>query len=71
LICFDVSFVSSLSCRRLFVMVAVVVVDIVSCESRGVFLNSLSILVVCNNTLIRLCVAIGGHGHGYVNFYVK
>jgi len=64
--------VSSLSCRRLFVMVAVVVVDIVSCESRGFFFsNSLSIVVVCNNTLIRLCVAIGGHGHGYVNFYVK
>ena len=52
-------------------MVAVVVVDIVSCESRGFFSNSLSILVVCNNTLIHLCVAIGGHGHGYVNFYVK
>ena len=24
--------------------------------------------VVCNNTLFRLCVAIGGHGHGYVDF---
>ena len=51
-------------------MVVVVVVDVVSCESRS-FSNSLSILVVCNNTLIHLCVAIGGHGHGYVNFYVK
>jgi len=26
------------------------------------------ILVVCKNTLFRLCVAIGGHGHGYVDF---
>jgi hypothetical protein len=28
----------------------------------------LSFLVECNNTLFHLCVAIGGHGHGYVNF---
>ena len=48
-------------------MMLVVVVDVVSCESRGHF-QTLSILVVCNITLYRLCVAIGGHGHGYVNF---
>jgi len=49
-------------------MVAVVVVDVVSCESRGLFQTLFLSLVVYNYTLIRLCVAIGGHGHGYVNF---
>jgi len=40
---------------------------VVSCESQCHF-RTLFILVVCNITLYRLCVAIGGHGHGYVNF---
>jgi hypothetical protein len=48
------------------VAIAVVVVIVVSYESRGPF-RTLFNLEVCNNTLIRFCVAICGCRHGYVN----